>query len=125
MKAHLNAVCAIDLITGVFFAAMGLLVALGALLFAPMFYGAPLWKPSDQAGVVAVILLVSGVLVAIGIPPLIAGIGLWKQKPWARTLAIVVAALALASFPVGTVAGLYALWVLTQAEAEQLLRAAG
>jgi nitrate reductase gamma subunit len=71
----------------------------------------------------AIWLLVSGVLVAIGIPSLIAGIGLLKGKGWARTLGMIVAVLALASFPVGTAAGIYTLWVLTQKETEQLLGA--
>jgi hypothetical protein len=60
----------------------------------------------------------------IGIPSLIAGIGLLNRKRWARILAIILAILALSSFPIGTAAGIYTLWVLTQRETEQLLGAA-
>jgi hypothetical protein len=121
MKAHLNVVGLIDLVTGVFFTALGVLVSLGVLLFAPWFYGAPLWKPGDVATVFAVVLGVSGVFLVIGIPSLIAGVGLLKKKRWARIVAIMVAILAVTSFPIGTGAGIYTLWVLTHRETEQLL----
>jgi hypothetical protein len=123
MKAHLNVVGLIDVVTGAFFTAMAVLVSLGVLV-APWFYGAPLWRPGDAVVVYAVVLFVSVVFFAIGIPSLIAGIALLKQKGWARTLAIILAVLALSSFPIGTAAGIYTLWVLTQKETEQLLGAA-
>lgn len=124
MKAHLSAVVVIDLMTGVLFSALGVLVSLGVLVLAPWFYGAQLWRPADEAVVVVVVLFVSGVFFAIGIPSLIAGIGLLKNKSWARILGIVLAILAATSFPVGTAAGVYTLWVLTHRETEQLLSTA-
>jgi cytochrome c biogenesis protein CcdA len=74
--------------------------------------------------VLAVVSGISAVFLAIGIPSLVAGIGLLKHKAWARVLAIIVAILAVTSFPIGTAAGLYAFWVLTHKETEQLLAAA-
>jgi hypothetical protein len=124
MKTHLDVVGLIDLITGICFTTLGVLVSLGVLLFAPSFYGAPLWKPGDAFTVFVVVSAVSAVFFVIGIPSLIAGIGLLKQKGWARILAIVVAILALSSFPLGTAAGVYTLWVLTHRETEQLLSTA-
>ena len=124
MKAHLNAVGVIDLLTGVFFTVMGVLVSLGVLLFGPWINGAALWQQEGGVVALAIMLSVSGLLFALGIPSLIAGIGLLKQKRWACTLAIVLAILALASFPVGTAAGVYTLWVLTHRETEQLLSTA-
>ena len=121
MKTHLEVVGLIDLITGISLTTLGALVSLGVLLFAPWFYGAPLWRPGDEVAVFAVVLFVSAVFVTIGIPNLMAGIGLLKHKSWARKLAIIVAILALASFPIRTGAGIYSLWVLTQKETEQLL----
>jgi hypothetical protein len=64
------------------------------------------------------------VFFVIGIPSLIAGIALLKHKSWARIVAIILAILALTSFPIGTAAGVYTLWVLTHKETEQLLGAA-
>jgi hypothetical protein len=124
MKAHLNVVGLIDVVTGLLFTCLGVLVSLGVLLFAPWFNGAPPWRSEDAIIVFAVVLGISGVFFALGIPSLIAGIGLLKQRQWARVLAIVVAILALTSFPIGTAAGIYTLWVLTHRETEQLLGAA-
>jgi hypothetical protein len=124
MKAHLNVVGVIDLVTGVFFTVMGVLVSLGVLLLGPWINGAALWQQEGGIVALAILLSVSGVFFALGVPSLLAGIGLLKQMRWARTLAIVLAILALASFPVGTAAGVYTLWVLTHRETEQLLSTA-
>ena len=51
-------------------------------------------------------------LVALALPGLAAGYGLLTRKPWARILGIVMAIIGLVNFPVGTLIGLYALWVL-------------
>jgi cation transport ATPase len=112
MKTHLDVVGLIDLITGTFFTALGVLVSLN---------GVPLWRPEDAMNVFVVVLVVSGVFLAVGIPSLIAGVGLLKKKRWARVVAMVVAIVALIGFPVGTGAGIYTLWVLTRTETEQLL----
>jgi uncharacterized membrane protein (DUF2068 family) len=124
MKAHLNAVGVIDLLTGVFFTVLGVLVSLGVLLFGPWINGAALWQQEGGIVAFALMLFVSGVFLALGVPSLVAGIGLLQHKSWARVWAIVLAILALASFPIGTAAGIYALWVLTQKETEALLAAA-
>jgi hypothetical protein len=124
MKAHLQAVGIIDIVTGVFFTTVGVLASLGVLLFAPWFYGAPVWRTEDEVIVFAVVLFVSAVFLVLGIPNLVAGLALIKQKRWARVLAIILAAFALTSFPVGTAVGIYTIWVLTQKETEQLLLAA-
>ncbi len=39
-------------------------------------------------------------------------IGLLNRRPWGRTVAIIVAILALVKFPFGTALGIYTLWVL-------------
>ncbi len=124
MKTHLDVVGVIDVIVGALFAVLGVLVSLGTLLFAPWFNGAPLWRPEDTVWVVGVVLFISAVFFVIGIPSLIAGAGLLHQKRWARVLAIIVAIVALTSFPIGTAAGIYSLWVLTHKETEQLLATA-
>ena len=124
MKAHLNVVGLIDLVTGTLFTVLAVLVSLGVLLFALWFNGAPVWRAEDAVYVFAIVLGISAVFFAIGISSLLAGIGLLKQKRWARILAILVAILALTSFPLGTAAGIYTLWVLTQRETEALFGAA-
>ena len=51
-------------------------------------------------------------LILFSPPSIVCGWGLLKFRPWARILAIVLAAIALLGFPYGTVFGVYALWVL-------------
>ena len=59
-----------------------------------------------------------GILIGVlSIPGIVAGFGLLGQKVWARYLAIVVAVLGLINFPLGTLIGLYTLWVLFQENA--------
>lgn len=63
------------------------------------------------------------VLLVFAAPCILCGWGLLQRKPWARTLGIVLAAISLVRFPVGTIFGIYALWVLFNRETEALLRA--
>jgi hypothetical protein len=60
-------------------------------------------------------------LVVVSLPGLIAGIGLLKMRPWARIVGIIVAILSLLNIPLGTIVGVYGLWVLFNKETEQLL----
>lgn len=59
-------------------------------------------------------------LCVVAIPSVAAGWGLLKQKRWARTLGIILAAIALINFWIGTVFGIYALWVLLNTRAEEI-----
>ncbi len=51
---------------------------------------------------------------------LIGGIGLLSYMPWARYLVIVVAALGCLNIPIGTLKGVYSLWVLLQDDTVKL-----
>ena len=51
---------------------------------------------------------------------LVGGIGLLSLFPWARYLIIVVAALGCLNIPIGTLKGVYSLWVLLQDETVKL-----
>ena len=55
------------------------------------------------------------------VPTLIAGIGLLMKQSWAMIMALIVAALKLFSFPVGTAIGIYAIWIYAE---EQRVRKA-
>jgi len=61
-----------------------------------------------------------GLLLALSLPGLIAGIGLLKFQPWARILGIVLAAINLINIPIGTALGIYGLWVLLNKDTERL-----
>jgi hypothetical protein len=51
---------------------------------------------------------------------LVGGIGLLAYKNWARYLIIIVAALGCLNIPIGTLKGVYSLWVLLQDETIRL-----
>jgi len=53
----------------------------------------------------------------------IAGWGLLQRRDWARTVALVVAFIALLSVPVGTALGIYTLWVLLPTQSDDEYKA--
>lgn len=57
---------------------------------------------------------VAAVLLALSAPSLIAGLALRSRRSWARVYAMVLAALLLVWFPLGTILGTYTLYVLLQ-----------
>jgi len=61
--------------------------------------------------------LIIGSISTVG---LVGGIGLLSYKSWARYLVIIVSALGCLNIPFGTLKGVYALWVLLQAETVKL-----
>jgi hypothetical protein len=55
-------------------------------------------------------------LFVLSIPGIIAGIGLFKRKEWARILTLIISVLDLINFPIGTAVGVYSIWALVQPE---------
>ncbi len=62
-------------------------------------------------------------LMITGVPSIAAGIGLLRMAPWSRILGIVLCALHVFSFPLGTALGIYGLWVLFSDETVALFAA--
>ena len=60
-------------------------------------------------------------LLVLGIPPVITAIGLLKRREWARIAGIVIAALLIFHFPIGTAVGIYGLWALLNGETARLM----
>jgi len=52
------------------------------------------------------------------LPTVIAGAGLLRVSPWSRTVGIIVSVLELVLFPLGTIVGLYGLYVLLSENAD-------
>jgi hypothetical protein len=50
----------------------------------------------------------------LGLPGIIAGVGLLRRTVWGRVLALVLGILGLTAFPIGTFIGLYTVFVLLQ-----------
>jgi hypothetical protein len=110
MKKHVTVVGAIH----IGFGFIGLLLALGAF-FALNFAKGAVGNdeiPSMVLGFLSVsVPLLVGFLSTLG---LVGGIGLLSFQTWARYLVIVVAALGCLNIPIGTLKGVYSLWVLLQ-----------
>lgn len=110
MKKHVTVVGAIHIGFGL----LGLIMALAAffaLNFAKGVVGGD-ELPSMLLGFLSIsIPLLIGFMSTLG---LIGGIGLLSFQSWARYLVVVVAALGCLNIPIGTLKGVYSLWVLLQ-----------
>jgi hypothetical protein len=112
MRKHVTVVGAIH----IGFGAIGLIGAVAiffALDFAKGMVGGE-DVPTMVLGFLSISLpLLVGFMSTLG---LVGGIGLLSFQPWARFLVIVVAALGCLNIPIGTLKGVYSLWVLLQDE---------
>ncbi|HEX2921234.1 MAG TPA: hypothetical protein VHO50_08730 [Bacteroidales bacterium] len=118
MKKHVTVVAAIQVV----FALLGLVGAL-AIFFALSFARTQVGDV-EVAGPLLKVLSISlpllvGFLSTLG---LVGGIGLFAYKAWARYIVIVVSALGLLNIPIGTLKGVYFLWVLLQDETIKLFQ---
>lgn len=110
MKKHVTVVAAIQVGFGI----LGLIAAL--FLFFILNFARTQVGDDEVANTVLRLISISlplliGFLSTLG---LIGGIGLFAYKQWARYLVIVVAALGCLNIPIGTLKGVYFLWVLLQ-----------
>jgi hypothetical protein len=118
MKKHVTVVGALHIGFGIL-GLIGALVVFFALNFAKGMVG------NDD-----IARMVVGFL-AIGLPVLIAflstlglvgGIALLSYKNWARILVLIVAAMGCLNIPIGTLAGVYSIWVLMQDDTIKLFK---
>ena len=110
MKKHVTVVGAIHIGFGI----IGLILAIA--VFVAINFAREFVQGQDVPDMVLKFLSVSlpvlvGFMSTLG---LIGGIGLLSYQPWARYLVIVVAALGCLNIPIGTLKGVYTLWVLLQ-----------
>jgi hypothetical protein len=110
MKKHVTVVGAIHIGFGIL-GLIGAVAVFFALNFAKGFVESE-EVPTMVLGFLSVSLpLLIGFMSTLG---LVGGIGLLSFLPWARYLVIVVAALGCLNIPIGTLKGVYSLWVLLQ-----------
>lgn len=76
--------------------------------------GAVSGEPEALAILSVVATSLGAFLTILSLPGIAAGIGLLRRKIWGRVLAIVVGILNLINVPIGTLIGIYTLWVLLQ-----------
>src|SRR5450759_76174 len=112
MKKHVTVVGAIQIGIGIL-SLIGAVATFFALRFAMGMTG----NEGDETGQMVIRFLSVSLpilIVFLATLSLVGGIGLLAYKPWARYLVIVVAALGCLFIPIGTLSGVYALWVLLQ-----------
>lgn len=116
MKKHVAVVGAIQ----IGFAILGLILAV--VIFFVMSFARSQVGDDETAQMVLGFLsgslpILFGFLSTLG---LVGGIGLLAYKSWARYLVMVVAAIGCLNIPIGTLKGVYTLWVLLQDETIKL-----
>jgi hypothetical protein len=118
MKKHVTLVAALQ----IGFSTMGILAAM-VVFFVFSFAGSFV----DDVEVAMTVLrflgaFVPAIIILVSLLGLIGGIGLLSYQKWARVIVLVVAALGCLNFPLGTIKGVYSLWVLMQDETTALFR---
>jgi hypothetical protein len=121
MTTHVKVLAVLGLVIG----ALGLAGA----LFSSLFFGALATlagaSHDENAAIGIAVLGLTGIalttyLVITSSVSLLCGWGLLKRRRWARILGIILAAVSLIQFPLGTVIGAYALWVLFNKQTETM-----
>ena len=115
MKQHVN-------ILGWTYIVLGALGILLAIVLAVLLVGIGIISGDQTANNVLMVItvIVGGISALLSIPGVIAGIGLLNLKPWARVLTIILGVLNLPGFPVGTLLGVYSLYVMLDDETSTL-----
>lgn len=108
-------------------AALGLyaLAVAAILAAAPAILPSPIPTPAPGGILQVVFFAAAGALVVVGTLNLVAAWGVHRGREWGRILAIVLAVLALASVPVGTILGALVLYLLTRDPVEAHFRRRG
>jgi hypothetical protein len=113
-------------------AVLYLLTSVGELLVALTVFGVTAGAGFIAEGPAALLVPILGSLVGVfflilAVPGLALAYGLLKARPWAWILALILGVLNLFNVPIGTILGIYTLYVLTRTETKLLLgvRAAG
>jgi hypothetical protein len=124
MQQHVKIFAILNLVLG----GICLLVGVIALAFFGGIAGLVLNEDTHDAMVGSAVVSLIGavilmVMLVMSLPMIITGIGLLNYRPWARILGIVVCAIHLIGFPLGTAFAAYGLWVLLSQQGTALFRA--
>ena len=122
MEQHVKILGVLNIVWGAM-GALGGLVLLGIIGGAYGIAGTAIgYNPGAHIAlpIIAIIgSIIALLLLILSVPSIIAGIGLFYFKPWARLLALVISVLHLFNIPIGTALGIYGLWVLLSQEGQR------
>ena len=111
MEKHINIVAALQIGLSVF----NLFIALLIFTVLKLVIG---FVDEPAAGAILSIIadVLAIVFIVISVPGILAGMGLYKRKEWARILTLILSVIEIFSFPFGTAIGIYSIWALIQPE---------
>jgi hypothetical protein len=118
MKKHVTLVAALQ----IGFCTIGII---GALVLFFVFSFAGSFVVNDEVGTAVLKFIgtfLPTIIILVSLIGLIGGIGLLSHAKWARILVLVIAALGCLNFPLGTLVGVYSIWVLMQDESIKLFK---
>jgi hypothetical protein len=120
MTTHVKVLAVLYIVFGVLgtFLAFGLMALLSFIGIAGAASDPDAWAAIPILGITGAALGVF--LLALSLPGVIAGFGLLKFRPWARIFTIVLSVLNLVNVPLGTILGIYGLWVMFSEEGARL-----
>ncbi|MBL7973122.1 MAG: hypothetical protein JNL03_16505 [Prolixibacteraceae bacterium] len=111
MEKHINIVAALQIGLSIF----NLLIAL--LIFTVLKLVGGFVDDANGATVLSIIAdVLAIVFIIVSIPGILAGLGLYKRKEWARVLTLILSVIEIFNFPFGTAIGIYSIWALIQPE---------
>jgi len=111
MEKHINIVAALQIGLSIF----NLLIAF--LIFTVLKLVGGFVDDANGATILSLIAdVLAIVFIIISVPGILAGMGLYKRKEWARILTLVLSIVEIFSFPFGTAIGIYSIWALIQPE---------
>lgn len=111
MEKHINIVAALQIALSIFNLVIAFLIFTVLKLVGGFV---------DDANATTILSIISDVLaiifIVISLPGILAGLGLYKRKEWARILTLILSVIEIFSFPFGTAIGIYSIWALIQPE---------
>lgn len=111
MEKHINIVAALQIGLSIF----NLLIAF--LIFTVLKLVGGFVDDANGATILSLIAdILAIVFIVISVPGILAGMGLYKRKEWARILTLILSVIEIFSFPFGTAIGIYSIWALIQPE---------
>jgi len=111
MEKHINIVAALQIGLSIF----NLLVALLIFTVLKLVVGF-VDEPNAETILSIIADVLAIVFVVISVPGILAGLGLYRRKEWARILTLILSVIEVFSFPFGTAIGIYSIWTLVQTE---------
>lgn len=118
MEKHVNVVAALQIGLSI------LRLIIVAIVFAVLHFAINFADDPDAEFVLSIVAnIVMVVALILSVPGILAGIGLFKRKEWARILTLIISVLDLINFPIGTAVGVYSIWALSQTETVEHFKA--